>query len=104
VAGRRLDRRLRGQALREQAVLQDQRGGMLAGVVAGAVDAGGGAGDDRLCQDEIVLLKGLRPLVANEDCSTEREAPGAYRNHHDGVESVPGSGAARAGRAQPSSR
>ena len=78
VAGGDLDGGLRGLAPLQQAVLQGQRGGVLAGVAAGVVDADRGAGDDFLGEGQVVGVEGLRPLMPDEGGHAERGPAGAH--------------------------
>ncbi len=79
---------LLGQAAREQAALQGQGEGVLAGVAAGVVDAEGGAGGQFLGQPAVVVAEGGRVLRAVEGGDPEQYAAGEQRDADHGVHVV----------------
>jgi hypothetical protein len=83
VAAGDLHRRLPGELLRQQAALQGQGGGPLAGVAAGIVQREGGPGGEFLGEQHVVRLEGLRALAAEEYRHAERHSAGAYRHGQD---------------------
>ncbi len=89
VASGHLDSRLLGQAPRKQAALQGERGGVLAGVAPGVVNADGCTGHHFLGEDEVVVPVALGPPAAGEDRDSECGPACLHRDHHDGVEPVP---------------
>jgi len=85
VAAGDLHRRLPGESLRQQAALQGQGGGPLAGVAPGVVKRKGGSGGEFLGEQHVVLLEGVWTLAAEERRDAEGDPAGAYRNRQDGV-------------------
>ncbi len=82
IAGGDLDRLLVRQALQQQAALQGQRGGALAGVPAGIVDGYGGLGRQFLGQDQVVRGERLGPLGAGEGHHSQQR-PACAQRHGD---------------------
>ncbi len=79
---------LLGQAAREQAALEGQCQGVLAGVAAGVVDAERGAGREFLRQPAVVLPEGGRVLRAVEGGDAEQHAAGEQGDADHGVHVV----------------
>ncbi|CAM5629198.1 hypothetical protein SRIMM317S_04357 [Streptomyces rimosus subsp. rimosus] len=75
-----LDGELFGQFARQQAALEGQRAVVLLGVAAGVVDADGGAGDELLGQEEVVLLERLGAFRAPQAHQAEHQAAGGQRH------------------------
>ena len=88
VAAGHLHGRLFGESLRQQAALQGESGGPLAGVKAGIVKGEGGSGGELLGEQHVVLLERFRALAADEDRDAKSDPAGAYRHRQDRVEPV----------------
>jgi hypothetical protein len=81
-----LHRRLPGESLRQQAALQRQGRGPLAGVAAGVVKREGGSGGEFLSEQHVVLLERLRAPTTQEDRHAEGDSAGAYRHRQNRVD------------------
>ena len=81
-----LDRRLLRESLRQQAALQRQSGGPLAGVAAGIVERQSGPGGELLGEQHVVLLERLRAPATEEDRDAESDSASAHRHRQDRVD------------------
>ncbi len=65
-----------GEVMGEEAVLEGEGGGALAGVAAGVVEADSGVGGELVGEQEVVGGEGSGVAVAGEDSGAESGAPG----------------------------
>ncbi len=86
VASGDLHRRLPGESLRQQAALQRQGRGPLAGVAAGVVKREAGSGGELLSEQHVVLLERLRAPTTQENRDAEGDSAGADRHRQDRVD------------------
>lgn len=94
VAGGCLDGGLLRHVLRQQAVLEGERGRTLLCVATGVVDVHSCSGRDRLGQEQVVVVEGVSRLTAEELREPQRVSTGPQRNQEHGENAVAASGAA----------
>ncbi|GAA3092433.1 hypothetical protein GCM10020254_41860 [Streptomyces goshikiensis] len=74
---------LGGESLWQQASLQGQSGGSLAGEASGVVHGHGSACGDFLGKEQIVFVEGVLAAVADEYGHAKRDTAGPQRDDHD---------------------
>ncbi|SCF75555.1 hypothetical protein GA0115254_11583 [Streptomyces sp. Ncost-T10-10d] len=86
VRGRHVQGHASGQRVREQAALQCERSGVLAGVAAGVVHAHRRPRHQVAGRKHVVRLKGGRVQRSHEGGQAEHCVPGPHGNRNEGVE------------------